>query len=131
MLQDTTGEIRIGSRPISAGGLSKQFGFVSKMGFPELEAPFLGGPMIRIRVFWGLYAVPIQGNYQRSPSFTPSGRFQWPSIRRTRAPQFNYNLTIHYLYVSDYKPLKRIIGGHNWLLLVKAVHTRKACVQLP
>ena len=34
-------------------------------GFPESGVPFWGVPVIRTRVFWGLYWVPtIVGNYQ-------------------------------------------------------------------
>ena len=39
--------------------------YTGKMGSPKIRSTFLGVPIIRITVFWGLYwGTPIEGNHQ-------------------------------------------------------------------
>ena len=48
-------------------GCSPVFGVIPKWGFPKIRGTFLGVPIIRIIIFWGLYWGPcILGNYQMS-----------------------------------------------------------------
>ena len=38
--------------------------FIAHIGFPKIRGTLLGVPIIRIKVFWGLYwGPPIYGNY--------------------------------------------------------------------
>ena len=42
-------------------------------GFPKIRGPFLGVPIKRTTVFWGLYSgPPILGNYHITWSYNPS-----------------------------------------------------------
>ena len=44
----------------------------TKWGFPKIRGTFLGVPVIRTIVFWGLYGGPLNlGNYQINPEMEP------------------------------------------------------------